>query len=67
MSVPSVLDRLIPMKQVCQQAGVGRTTIDRLLAKGDFPKPTYVGTSRLWSEQSVQLWIKAQLDKRQAS
>lgn len=60
-------DRLIPIDEVCRQAGFGETKIREWIAAGTFPRAVAFGAARRWSENEVQHWIEAKKQTRDAS
>lgn len=63
--------KLLTMKQVCQKIGFSRAHIDRFRSDPryrsvQFPKPVQIGFKVLWSEDELDAWITAQLNKRQS-
>jgi len=38
--------------------GLTKSSLYRLIAKGDFPKPIQIGAASRWSEIEVQAWIE---------
>lgn len=60
-------DRLITIAMVVDQTGRSKATIYRLLkTPGAFPQPRRDGAFVRWSENEVQTWIAAELEKRPA-
>ena len=61
--------RLLTKKEVCKKVGFCSAHIDRFrndpaYAHLEFPVATKIGFKVLWSEQEVDDWIQAQLDRR---
>lgn len=61
--------KLLTMKQVCGKVGFSRAHINRFREDPQyehvrFPRPARIGFKVLWSEEEVDSWIQAQLDKR---
>ena len=61
------LDALLPIRVVCQQAGISRARVYELMAAGQFPPSIHLGASVRWSQREVQTWIQQQRDRRQTS
>lgn len=40
--------------------GVSRSTLDRLIKRGKFPKPMKMGRLNVWKSSDVQAWLDAQ-------
>lgn len=60
--------RLLRLRQVIEMAGIGKTMIYRLIARGEFPeqyKPG--GYASRWSEQEVLEWIENARTVRKAA
>lgn len=51
-------NRLIRIKEVQYRTGLGRSTIYRWMAKGEFPRPIKLGGYAVaWSEMDIETWI----------
>lgn len=63
-----VTDQLLTRKEVLARCGISRQTVDRLEAKGLFPKRTRLGEGQfarvVWSQTEVDAWIEERLTKR---
>ena len=54
--------RLIRLKEVQHRVGLGRSTIYRWMAEGEFPKPVPLGAHAVaWVESEVEEWIDLKL------
>lgn len=51
------LDRLLDIHQIAELMQASPTTIDRMWRAGEFPKPTYIGTSKRWYASAYNAWI----------
>lgn len=60
------LDRLITIKEVISQVGMGRTKIYEMLQFEEFPAPIKLGRYSRWSQLEIQAWIEEQKEKRAA-
>ncbi|AXN25927.1 AlpA family phage regulatory protein [Pseudomonas aeruginosa] len=60
------LDRLITIKEVISQVGMGRTKIYEMIQFEEFPPPIKLGRYSRWSQLEIQLWIEEQKEKRAA-
>jgi len=59
--------RLIRVKEVLFKLGVGKSTLYRMLANGDFPQPTELTPNwRAWPEHVVDDWIAARVQGKAA-
>ncbi|WP_336508260.1 helix-turn-helix transcriptional regulator [Sphingobium yanoikuyae] len=61
MTMPNEADRLIPLAEVKELTGLGKTMIYRLIKAGEFPqqfKPG--GYASRWNEGEVRAWREAQ-------
>lgn len=48
----------LTIKQVAAKVALGQSTIYRLIAKGDFPKPfPLVGNRTAWLEEDIDAWL----------
>lgn len=59
-----MIDRLLPLADVCAQSGLSRTRVYELMAKREFPDKVAIGGSSRWSEREVGLWIELQKSRR---
>jgi prophage regulatory protein len=51
--------RLLTPKAVCERTSLSRSSLDRLVAAGDFPKPIRITERRLaYSLASVEAWMQ---------
>lgn len=50
--------QLIKLPEVCRRTGLHRNTIQRLMARGNFPKPIKIGRASRWAARLVQAWIE---------
>lgn len=51
------MDRLIDVKTVCSQVGIGKTKLWEMVTAKEFPAPYTFGRCTRWSENEVQQWI----------
>lgn len=55
--------RFITPKQTCEKIAVSRTTLDRMVGAGAFPKPIRLTERRLaFNEADVEAWMAAKLE-----
>jgi len=55
------VDALLPIKKVTAECGFSKTSIYRMMNRGDFPKPLKrQGRSVRWSRAEVQAWIRSE-------
>lgn len=60
--------RLIKLKDVMSNTGLGRSTIYKYIAEGMFPKPVSLGARAVaWVESEVEDWILDKVEQRDAS
>ena len=53
-------DRLMRRQEVEKITGLGRSSIYRLMQKGDFPRPVRVGPAAVrWRESEVKAWVNS--------
>ncbi|MFD2233164.1 helix-turn-helix transcriptional regulator [Phaeospirillum tilakii] len=58
-------EKLIRIKDVVSQTGLGRSTVYKLIGEGLFPSPLHpVGRASAWPESEVQRWIAARIAAR---
>lgn len=58
--------KLLSPKQVCAHISVSRSTLDRMVAAGEFPRPVRLTARRLaYRVDQVEEWLKAVIDERQ--
>lgn len=51
----SALPRLVGTAEITKSLGVSRRSLDRLVARGDFPKPDYrIGGLLKWKAETVE-------------
>lgn len=51
--------RLLTPKAVCEYTSLSRSSLDRLVAAGEFPQPIRITERRLaYSAASVEGWVK---------
>jgi predicted DNA-binding transcriptional regulator AlpA len=61
------VDRVLRRSELKSVVGLGRTQIDNLIAKGEFPAPIPLsdhGRAVGWFESEILAWQKARLAKR---
>ena len=54
----SEIERLLPISEVCQMLGRGRSSVYRAIQSGEFPRPVRVGGSARWPLSDVQSHIR---------
>jgi predicted DNA-binding transcriptional regulator AlpA len=63
---PAGLRKMLNEKQVLAILPVGRSTLWRMCAAGQFPKPTHIATNRrIWFEDQVIEW-QHEMQRRKA-
>lgn len=40
--------------------GVSRSTLDRMIQRGQFPKPLKIGRLNVWKSTDIQAWLDSQ-------
>lgn len=59
--------KALGIKQVAEKVCLGQSTIYRLIAKGDFPKPfPLVGNRTAWLEEDIDAWLAEKAGKAPA-
>ena len=57
--------RLIKLKDVMSNTGLGRSTLYKYIAEGAFPKPVSLGSRAVaWVESEVDDWILDKIESR---
>jgi len=60
-----VVMKLIKLRDVMNTTGLGRSTIYKYIANGNFPKPVSLGVKAVaWVESEVQEWIIERIEDR---
>lgn len=50
--------KAINIRQVAEKVSLGKSTIYRMVADGDFPKPFSLGANRTaWLEEDIDAWL----------
>jgi prophage regulatory protein len=53
-------ERLLALSEVQARFGLSKSTIYRLLTRGEFPKPLKISPGRVaWCERDLHAWLKA--------
>lgn len=60
-------DRLINLREVMRQTGLGKTRVYMLERARDFPRHIKEGASSLWLESEVQAWIRTRVERARAA
>lgn len=58
--------RLLHLRAVMDRTSLSRTSIYRLMARGEFPASVPLGGRVSWVEAEVQSWIEARVAERAA-
>ena len=57
--------KLMRLKEVMQATGLGRSTLYKYMAAGQFPEPVPLGgRSVAWVQDEVDNWILARIEER---
>lgn len=58
--------RIIRLKKVLEQTGLGRSTLYKMIAAGTFPAQVSLGSSRSvgWVVEEVESWVQARISAR---
>lgn len=60
--------RLIKLKDVMSNTGLGRSTIYKYIAEGAFPKPVSLGARAVaWVDSEVEDWVMDKIEQRDSS
>ena len=58
-------DRLLRRRQVEEITGLSRSSIYRLMADGEFPRPVKVGSAAVrWRASDINAWLKSRPEAR---
>ena len=58
--------KIIRLKKVLEQTGLGRSTLYKLVAEGSFPPSVSLGGRSVgWVSEEVESWVKSRMDARQ--
>lgn len=53
------VDALLPIRKVIAECGFSKTSVYRMMNRGDFPQPAKrLGRSVRWSRFEVQAWMR---------
>ena len=53
-------ERILRLPAVCECVGLGRSTLYRMMDRGEFPRPVKLGAkANGWRKSDVQAWIAA--------
>lgn len=56
-------DRVMPAPAVLQKVNLSRTTIWRMVKRGEFPKPIRLSPGRVgWSANTVEQWLASKME-----
>lgn len=56
-----MMDKILRCREVQHAIGLSRSTIYRMIERGDFPRPQKLGLSAIgWRESAIEGWIKSQ-------
>lgn len=61
---PGILDRLLRFAEARMILGLSKSTMYRLLERGELPRPIKIGVLTYFSEREVQAWIAGKLAER---
>ncbi len=50
--------RVLPLREVCQRYALGRSTVYRMMDRGEFPRPVQLGPNRVgWRVEDLEEWL----------
>lgn len=58
--------RLVPLDEVMNMTGIGKTHIYSLMKSGGFPAPVKIRSASRWVQAEIQCWIRKQISERDA-
>lgn len=56
--------KLIRLPEVLERVGLKKTSVYKLMAEEEFPRPTKLGTASAWVEQEIDDWIMERVAAR---
>lgn len=59
-----MINRFMRVKEVMRIIGFGKTKLYELINSGRFPKPVKVGSSSVWPESEVNVWMEEEIARR---
>ena len=55
---PKVARKVLRKRQLCEILGISPATLDRLRARGDFPRPIILSVQSIaWTVESIEEWL----------
>lgn len=58
-------ERFIRLDELMNKTGLGRSTIYRMVDKGEFPKPINLTSNKVaWLQSEVNDWMKKKVEQR---
>lgn len=57
----------LKLKAIAADTSIGGSTIEKMVARGEFPKPVRIGGSNRWVASEVEAWKEEQIAKRDAA
>lgn len=58
-------ERFIRLDELMNKTGLGRSTIYRMIDKGEFPKPINLTSSKVaWLQSEVTEWMRTKVEQR---
>ena len=61
----TVTPRILRLREVCLQIGLGRSAVYAAIQEGRFPRPVQLGPRAVgWIEEEVNAWIAARMAAR---
>jgi len=65
---PAVADRFLSTSTVVERTSLSRTTLWRMIRRGEFPKPVHVSPGRVaWSEAALTEWFASKSASAEAA
>lgn len=50
--------RVLRLREVCSQYGLGRSTVYRMMDRGEFPRPVQLGPNAVgWRVEDLEDWL----------
>ena len=61
---PEALERFISAAEVRRLLGVGRTTLYRMIVRGEFPRPVKLGSRNAWPASDYDAFVSRRKAER---
>lgn len=58
--------KLIRLPEVLDRVGLKKTSVYKLMAEDEFPRPTKLGAASAWIDSEIDEWIRTRASARQS-